>query len=1587
MSHVDLWAVSETHLTRQGLQDFKAGLRFAGSEFKYCVAGNHVPDKGSRTHHGQWKGVAMLSKCPTRALPMHGPPSVFESSRALVTSTLVEDVWLTGGVVYGEPDSHLYPHHVSHNEFLLQSVISQVCGLSVGPRFVAGDWNCLPDSLPVFQQLRNYGFCDLQDVAWAKWGTQPQVTCKHKTRKDFCFVSPELQSLLIECQLDHDIWPDHSVLVGVFRSFSKAIPRQIWAMPSPFPWPKTWNVDSVTWENSSGPVDVKYEAVWKHIEQTAASALPFSPPSRSFGRACTRKTTPHMPGKTAPVKLGRVGDFAPQYMCASFRYAQWIRQVRRLQSFAQFAQDRSLVGDQHAQAVWGSILRAKGFAPNFCQWWTQCTFRVHGAPRQIPILPPSAQQATKIFESVALAVRSFETQLKKSSRAYARLRRENNPNLIFQDIKSHPERGVSLLFQPIEAQVAQVHEHDSSIQLPTDSPFRSDAPIICNGRQLELIHQDGDCLWVEDVSHVRAGAKVTQLSQFGVEDELFVAFSAAWKEKWDRHANVPHDRWHTILEFARAHFSPQSMTWPAFQANELAQIIRQKKSTSSHGLDGVTLQDLRAQPLTALSNFCAMYAEAESTGDWPSQVIAGRVTSLPKTENPSSPMDFRPITVFGILYRCWGSYHSKHILHCLESVLPVGLFGSRPACFAGQVWSHVLYAVENAQLQGAHLSGMMADLHKAFNMLPRVVVIEVCAVLGVPTHILLAWAGALSKMQRRFQIRNSMGPAVLSSCGFPEGDAMSCVAMMVIDLVYHEWFRHFFPMVQPISYVDDWQLLLCDPSRMSAAAEVLDKLVDELDLVLDKRKTHVWSVQPSGRAQLRDQGFAMSKSCRNLGAHMQFTKQHTNHVQMERLQSLSSLWPKLRMSTCGYFMKVRALKSAAWPRGLHAIAATTLSSSTFNTLRSGAMKGLREDHAGSNSVLHLGLIEVPLADPHFWSIFQTFRFVKDCGHTDIVQDTLAAMASGVQEVHNSITAVLLHRVQFLGWHVQDRGLLVDDFGAFSLFKVSCVELMLRLEWQWLKVVTSSTAHRKSLAGLDRVWPQSTRQWLHMQDASDQALYRKLLNGTHVTQDGKQHCQESADDQCPFCLCSDSRYHRFWQCDHFGWVRENLPVPFLDQVPHLPEAVTCFGWDLMPSTMRSWWTYFALLPTPNKVPHLPQVGHLNLFTDGSCLNQSQPHLRFASWAVVLASDSITEMDSAHIVESGVLPGLLQSAVRAEIFALLRALEFAAVNGSSVHLWSDCQAVVSRFRKILQGRQIKIGSAHADLWNQIAQLAQSFPGPICISKVAAHKAVTTAQLFHEAWCCRYNNLADREAVAANLRRPSSFWQLYFQHTQACEYVVDVNTHVRHVLLTISREVVRAQDCAEVPNDFDFEPHDHMPLPMWRGLQPFSLPPGAIRWYGVDIVRVILSWFFDVVYTSKAPVQWVSHLQLYADFMGATGHPGPINDHGWKDGSTIPQLALRGYSYRQRTKWFIKILKQCLKHSNQNLTYAVGLPHSHMIKMHTGVIALPWPATRLQAVDNWLFSCSSSAFKRQSKRVDALPYVTQIPGLDKVAISSFS
>ena len=1116
LSHGDIWLVSETHLTEKAVRSFRDEMKFAGSSHKFCIGGHPVPPRHDSQIAGQWRGVATLAKHPTKAVPHEWNDFLHRSSRLQVTTTLMFDMWITCGTIYGETCGPDHPLYLQNNERLLKAMTEQICLHSVGPRVIAGDWNVHPGDLPSFETLHQCGFRELQDIAFERWGQLPRPTCKNASRKDYCYLSPELQSMLCRVTVDDTIWSDHAVLCGHFQGHVHDLGRLEWKLPKPFPWPAEFDVGRCTWPDRTIDPTARYHQIWQELETAARQQVPDAVPRNMLGRGRPIKLRRTYDNHKMKPHAGRLGDIEPTFHGPSLMHARWFRQLRRLQAYLRFARGPNWTPDhEHALNLWGAIKRATGFQCSFAAWWTTCKHRLANAPAILPESPPDPLLASAVYESFTLAVRHFESQLKQQCRTYARKRRVESPNVIFQDIKAPGKEGVNILVQANTAQVTGVDDAWCQVDLTSAVTFDDSKAVWRKGKPFTIIHSEADSLWLHSVDSISVGDTLTQTALRGQADELAAEFTAAWKKRWMRHQDVPPSQWETIINFARATLPKVACKYTPLDAHTLHDAVRRKRKRSARGLDGISLDDLRALPTEALEQLCDICRTAEDIGHWPKQALAGKVSSIAKNAHPQGPSDFRPITVLSHLYRLWGSHHCSGLLRDLNDALPSQLYGNRRGCCATMVWTALCWEIESAQATSRPLCGIQCDIQKAFNHLPRLVCFEAAAAVGFPIQVLMGWAAALHDLTRHFELRDHLSEGIPSCTGMPEGDSLSCIGMLLIDWMFDRRYAVTCPMVSPVSFVDDWQLLVRDPAQVTAAVSQLERFCSAVDMLLDRRKTFAWATHAPARAVLREQGHTVEPCARTLGAHLQYTLQQTNNTLTKKLADMPPLWDRLRMTQSPHHVKSRAIRAAAWPNCLHGCFAVSLGQHHYSSLRSGAVKGLGANGSGVNPWLVLGAIEPSCTDPEFWTTCTTLRQTRLCGDPDHVLPLLASLAHGSDGPPNGITTTLLTRLQRLGWSIDFAGKCHDAWGAFSLFDSHLGEVVTRAEWAWKSVIAQQVSHRP---GVSVGWP-----W----------LYQIVVK--HAANPWPSHVPESFE----WCHFHRGRQSQMGRCP--GWPMWVLPM--------------------------------------------------------------------------------------------------------------------------------------------------------------------------------------------------------------------------------------------------------------------------------------------------------------------------------------------------------------------------------------------------------------------------------------------------------------
>lgn len=1141
LSSVDasILAVSETHLTKAASRHLAVSFRSMRSRFKQVVTGFPMSPRTTASDAGGWAGVAFASEFPCRSMATAWPPDLYETGRIQFSAFFTPSSWVSGGVVYGYPEGRNHPNALVHTDRMLDFAFHRM-SLQPGPRFLGGDWNFTLDRLEIIPKLRAAGWVEVQDLFASLTGAPIQMTCKQATRKDFLWLSPELALAFRDLRVQSDVFADHSVLIASFASGNAHLERFVWPCPKPVPWSEVPALGHpVSFGTSQDPTE-QYADVWTQKETLARSALGHRWTPAMGGRAQQVAPRRHV-GVQAPIKQGRAHDVQPTFFGFSALHAKRFKQLRRLQNYCRWVDNKTVSASSdpaHGIGLWTSILRASGFPPSFAQWWPE---RVSVSPLDPVVIPqfcPGSAVAHQIFEAVLLDVRTLEHRLLQAKQSHRSAQHASDRYLIFRDVARAPAAPVETLIHKTEAHVLTVDAEECAVELDRPIQLTPDDPLWINGSPCSVIHADHDKVWLEDVDGIPEKAAVVQSRHVGDLQAIFQAFHEQWKLRWCKHDGLPFSHWDTLLAFAKRVMRPAALPHLVVDGDLLQAEAAKKKRRAATGLDGISRQDLVQADPAVLQSLANAYARAEQDGSWPSQLVAGKVHSLAKVEGASTVGQYRPITIFGLPYRIWSSVQSRYLLQFADSWVDDSVYGNRRGRQAADLWTFLLLQIESAYAASAQLAGVSADLEKCFNCIPRYPALCLAVLVGVPSEVTTAWAGALTHMRRHFKVRESFSQGFLTSTGLAEGCGLSVFGMLLVDHLFACWMRFQSPAIRCLTYVDDWQAYSLDPTLAVRQLDLLEQFASMLDLTVDRKKTFAWSTCAATRKRLRDSGLIVLHHARELGGHMGISRQYTNRTITQRLADLSDFWPKLQASRASYPAKVYMLRAVAWPRGLHAVASAPVGDQIWLDLRRQANRAIGMTKPGVNPVIVLGLIEA-LVDPQLVGILWTFRASRVHCPLDFWASSVAPVAFGESDLPpNSLAVIQLHRAQTLGLTVTRQGLVSDQFGSFCPQTCNIVELELRLQWAWQHVVAEMVSHRVDFRGLGLVDVASTRRALVSLAFDDQALYRFGLAGGLYTESFKSKWTDQSD-LCPWCGQQDTVRHRFWECPQHADLRTAL----------------------------------------------------------------------------------------------------------------------------------------------------------------------------------------------------------------------------------------------------------------------------------------------------------------------------------------------------------------------------------------------------------------------------------------------------------------
>eukprot|EP00438_Fugacium_kawagutii_P030244 Skav219537 [mRNA] locus=scaffold30:835276:840171:- [translate_table: standard] len=1574
-----VWGLTETHLTQAGAQRMRMELKCADPSLNF-VAGAPAASLSDNMSSigGKASGVAVVSRNPIRPLAGQFDMEAWSTARIQTVAAYCGTDWLKVGVMYGFAHK---PKSVATREAsddLLASLVDRLAFNQYGYRAIIGDFNQTSDSLPQFEVLRKQGWVEIQEYGKAKWNRDIVPTCKRTTTVDQMWLSPELQPLLEDIVVDDTYYPDHGILYGSFKDFGRPPPFYIWPKPYKLPWGQL-TVDQLLQTNremeeeraTDNQADI-IPAIFQELEHRVDMSLRASGKPGLLAQQKGRSTTiaPKLcRNPITPLKPSRPSEVQVTFLGEHFQHQLWCRQLRRLQSMVHVMKSTKQGSqvEQHRRDLWESIKAAKGFPGGFKTMWLHRTHRLHGSPSRIPKHPPPLTDVEHIFQGFHFEFQRLEKMLNSARQQKARTRRLVDKNVIYRDIGQPKSLPIQTLVTKQCVEVTEVSADGLTVELARPE-FTDDMPVHSQDGLLHIESVRGTQVQFAAPTSLEVGSIIMQEKHIGDYESLYREFKALWNPMWNKHEGLPVDHWDEVILRIAQHM-PQSdtiMPLAPITVDEWIATVKSKKPHSAVGPDGIGRDDLLNLPpdLTEALVREVNCIEAGHSSWHPSNLV-GLITSIEKHSAACTPAQYRPITVLSFLYRTWSSIRTKQCLQWLQHRAPEGLLGNRPGHDTSGIWFDLMLQVEDALYADLPITGVVTDVCKAFNTLPRAIVLCIAKLQGLPTTLISSWHDSVTKISRAFVINGTVSQPVFACTGYPEGDPMSIIAMWLINCALHVLIPATTGPTTILSYVDNWEVHVETAEEAIEAFQAMVEFSRDIDIKLDVPKTWFWALHPTERANLRNRGYQVKLAERDLGGHLQLCRQVTNFTVRNRIKSLGLLWTWLSRSPAPTIQKLHCLGAVAWPKAFHGVSTTQIGECHFDSLRAHAMSSLRWNKKGASSLIQFGMITGPIADLAFYVVWDTIAKFRTHANPDCAFPLLDKLISSPPSRYlPGPCGTLLTRMQMLLWQWEGNGFIIDHEGLrFHIADSPIQFLRYRAEHAWGIHIGSIMSSRQEFAGLQHVDVRTSRCGLPGRSVEEQGLLRVIMNGTFCTRNKQIHGGKVADKLCPWCGHEDSVEHRHWECDHFEDIRAKVPVNILQDIQASPDCTRLHGWCVQgPEDIQFRQSLMTIRDTTHEFLPVPPCGPiLHMFTDGSCLEPQTPQLRLATWGVVLGN---LDHRTFHPLSMGGVHGGYHTVLRAEILAAISSCRYAIATGRTFCIWTDNKLVFDFMRRCqFFPDKVQLFSRKRkdhDLWNVLGILCHQCIGSnllLHVIKVSSHQRIFHDTPEVERWAFEGNEQADRLAITARDHLPPQVLLAWTRYANAYRQRCSMQSWLHRVFVEVGQRALTAKAAQQLADADENQRQIHVASHEFEqhSISLVELPrvPSYSNHSMGECHEQVFHWLRMLTTHPDATPVWVSSFQLLGIFQQQTSYLGVkyvarLKGYIWLHAPDDHDT----HGFVRIAAWLMALIKCLARHYGTTCTTKDHIPWGCAFKVWARCILMPIPTALLAALDRLLY-----------------------------------
>ena len=837
------------------------------------------------------------------------------------------------------------------------------------------------------------------------------------------------------------------------------------------------------------------------------------------------------------------------------------------------------------------------------------------------------------------------------------------------------------------------------VQGPLDD-MNPQYPIEFHGQSGFVQRIVGDRVWLRTPLVCKSGFDmvITQKSCIGDPVQLEAKAREDWQKLWSRDLeNVDEQDWDDAVQFVTALDDCPSCDYRPITEVLWKEMLRGVSNKSARGACAFTPTELRILPWTLIRFLIRIYEYVEATGHWPRMLTWARVVLLRKgDEPPTDALATRPITILSRLYRQWSRIRSIQVLQHIGKLIPPEVSGVAGGTSSDALAAFVSCIIENSLLEEDPRCGLVVDILKCFNQIPRVPLMCLFTKLNLPEEYVRAFWGLLHQMGRMIEVGGNLGEPCYSTTGVAEGDAMSVASMAALTLVAIHAIQAENPNITPACFADNWSIIASSVGDLCKSTEVLQKVVDKFRMNLSVPKSWVWGTTKLMRKELSTfeidgKPVPLKHTAKDLGVDMSYGRRLNKKTTKARWCKALGVLRKVRSRYLPVKFKILMTSSVGVGTISYGSEFTGHSKWEWRSIRAGIATAINRLGSGANGLLAMA-VTGDVVDPQLRIYVRMVKFWRRCLRIFPSMRTkfLANLCTGTCTNRTGPAGVFRVAFRMIGWECKDNGVLEHQSGLrleWMQCSIRFLKKMLTLAWSNYVCTEMSKREAFDVQFFDA---EMFRRSLQGRSHADQGLLTTYASGRHVTHDVLSKFSYKVHDSCcPLCKDhQDSKEHRIYQCLALREFRDSKVWRWLR---NQPRAVSHFG--ICPLQIDAILEKQRVQSSVESFV-LPVIEDQRaiVFTDGSAFHNDNFQLCVGGCAVV------EWKGKPRLLVRALLATVDHSSFRAESYAIYLAMQRKRL----VDIYCDCAAVVGLLQYLLECRGSNVTpdlSEHTDLWSPI------------------------------------------------------------------------------------------------------------------------------------------------------------------------------------------------------------------------------------------------------------------------------------------------